>query len=198
MQGRLALSRRRQDGRAASARLPLTERLLGRLPGPRVAWVLAWAAVPIAAGLLPSAYLATVGVKPLPLRLLIGLVFTYAVVLAFWAVGPFILALLPALDPSVDPGTQTVLDQPIQSVARSVHRGVADGRLLMFCHAGDDELCGEVCRSQVSVSANRGPAVSSANTVRASCSLRTAPRDASCAMQRPKPRSACPFSRTWP
>jgi hypothetical protein len=87
MQGRLALSRRRQDGRAASARLPLTERLLGRLPGPRVARVLAWAAVPVAAGLLPSAYLA--GVKPLPLRLLIGLVFAYAVVLAFWAVGRF-------------------------------------------------------------------------------------------------------------
>lgn len=89
MQGRLALSRRRQDGRAADARLPLTECLLGRLPGPRVAWVLAWAAVPVAAGLLPGAYLATVGTKPLPVRLLIGLVFAYAVVLALWAVGRF-------------------------------------------------------------------------------------------------------------
>jgi hypothetical protein len=89
MQGRLALSRRRQDGRAADGRLPLTERLLDRLPGPRVAWVLAWAAIPIAAGLLPGAYLATVGVKPLPLRLLIGLVFAYEVVLAVWAVGRF-------------------------------------------------------------------------------------------------------------
>jgi hypothetical protein len=89
MQGRLALSRSRQDGRAASARLPLTERLLGRLPGPRVAWVLAWAAIPVVAGLLPSAYLATVGVKPLPVKLLTGLVFAYAVVLAFWAVGRF-------------------------------------------------------------------------------------------------------------
>ena len=69
--------------------LPLTERLLGRLPGPRVAWVLAWAALPVAAGLLPRAYLATVGAKPLPVRLLIGLVFAYAVVLAFWGVGRF-------------------------------------------------------------------------------------------------------------
>ena len=89
MGGRLALSRRRQDGRAADGRLPLTERLLGRLPGPRVAWVLAWAAIPIAAGLLPGAYLATVGVKPLAVRLLIGLVFAYEVVLAVWAVGRF-------------------------------------------------------------------------------------------------------------
>jgi hypothetical protein len=89
MQGRLALSRRQQDGRAASGVLPLTERLLGRLPGPRVAWVLAWAALPVAAGLLPSAYLATVGAKPLPVRLLIGLVFAYEVVLAFWGVGRF-------------------------------------------------------------------------------------------------------------
>jgi hypothetical protein len=39
--------------------------------------------------LLPSAYLATVGPKPLPVRLLTGLVFAYAVVLAFWAVGKF-------------------------------------------------------------------------------------------------------------
>jgi hypothetical protein len=54
-----------------------------------VAWVLAWAAVPVAGGLLPGAYLATVGVKPLPLRLLIGLVFAYEVVLTFWAVGRF-------------------------------------------------------------------------------------------------------------
>jgi len=89
MQGRLALSRRQQDGRAASGTLPLTERLLGRLPGPRVVWVLAWAAIPVAAGLLPSAYLATVGARPLPVRLLIGLMFAYEVVLAFWAVGRF-------------------------------------------------------------------------------------------------------------
>jgi hypothetical protein len=69
--------------------LPLTERLLRRLPGPRAAWVLAWAAVPIVAGLLPSAYVASVGAGPLPVRLLAGLVFAYAVVLAFWAVGRF-------------------------------------------------------------------------------------------------------------
>jgi hypothetical protein len=68
---------------------PLTERLLGRLPGPRVAWVLAWAAVLIVAGLLPSAYVASVGAGPLPVRLLAGLVFAYAVVLAFWGVGRF-------------------------------------------------------------------------------------------------------------
>jgi hypothetical protein len=89
MDGRLALSRRRQNGRVAAQTLPLTERLLSRLPGPRTAWVLAWGAIPVAAGLLPSAYLATVGARPLPVRLLIGLVFAYAVVLAFWAVGRF-------------------------------------------------------------------------------------------------------------
>jgi len=32
---------------------------------------------------------ATVGTKPLPVKLLTGLVFAYAVVLAFWAVGRF-------------------------------------------------------------------------------------------------------------
>jgi hypothetical protein len=89
MDGPLALSRRRQDGRTADATLPLTERLLGRLPGPRPAWVLAWAALPVAAGLLPGAYLATVGAEPLPVRLLTGLVLAYAVVLALWAVGRF-------------------------------------------------------------------------------------------------------------
>jgi hypothetical protein len=73
----------------ADGTLPLTERLLGRLPGPRVAWVLAWAAVLIVAGLLPSAYVASVGAGPLPVRLLAGLVFAYAVVLAFWGVGRF-------------------------------------------------------------------------------------------------------------
>jgi hypothetical protein len=77
MDGRLALSRRRQNGRVADQTLPLTERLLSRLPGPRAAWVLAWAAIPVVAGLLPSAYLATVGTRPLPVRLLIGLVFAY-------------------------------------------------------------------------------------------------------------------------
>src|SRR5215216_6980958 len=89
MDGRLALSRRQQNRQAADQTLPLTERLLSRLPGPRAAWVLAWAAIPVVAGLLPGAYLATVGAKPLPVRLLIGLVFACAVVLAFWAVGRF-------------------------------------------------------------------------------------------------------------
>jgi hypothetical protein len=89
MDGGLALSRRRRDGRAADGRLPLTERMLGRLPGPRVAWVLAWVAVPVTAGLLPGSYLATVGNKPLPVRLLAGLVYAYAVALAVWAVARF-------------------------------------------------------------------------------------------------------------
>jgi multisubunit Na+/H+ antiporter MnhC subunit len=89
MDGRPALSRRRQDGRAADGRLPLVERMLGRLPGLRLAWVLAWTALPLVAGLLPGAYLATVGAKPVWVRLLIGLVYAYAVVLAFWALGRF-------------------------------------------------------------------------------------------------------------
>jgi hypothetical protein len=90
MDGRLAPSRRQQAGRAAEGKLPLTERILDRLPGPRLAWVLAWTALPIAAGLLPGAYLATVGAKPIPVRLLTGLVYAYAVALAVWAVGTFI------------------------------------------------------------------------------------------------------------
>jgi hypothetical protein len=89
MDGRLALSRRRQDGRVGGGALPLTERLLGRLPGPRAAWLLAWAAVPLAAGLLPASFLATVGAEPIAARLLIGLVYAYAVALAGWAVGRF-------------------------------------------------------------------------------------------------------------
>ena len=89
MDERLVLARPQQNGRTADGTPPLTERLLGRLPGPRVAWVLAWAAVLIVAGLLPSAYVASVGAGPLPVRLLAGLVFAYAVVLAFWGVGRF-------------------------------------------------------------------------------------------------------------
>jgi len=54
-----------------------------------VAWVLAWAALPVAAGLLPGSYLATVGPQPIPVRLLTGLVYAYAVLLALWAVGRF-------------------------------------------------------------------------------------------------------------
>jgi hypothetical protein len=88
MHGRLALSRR-QDDRAADGMLPLTERILARLPGPRLAWMLAWAAVPVAAGLLPGAYLATVGVKPLSVRLLTGGVYAYVVALAVWAASRF-------------------------------------------------------------------------------------------------------------
>lgn len=89
MDGRLALSQRRQDRQAADGVLPLTERLLGRLPGPRLAWGLAWTALPAVAGLLPGAFLATVGDKPLWVRLLTGLVYAYAVALAIWAVGRF-------------------------------------------------------------------------------------------------------------
>ena len=88
MHGRLALSRR-QDGRAADGMLPLTERILARLPGPRRAWGLAWAALPVAAGLLPGAYLATVGAKPLSVRLLTGGVYAYVVALAIWAASRF-------------------------------------------------------------------------------------------------------------
>jgi hypothetical protein len=89
MEGSLAPSRSRRYGRAADGILPLTQRLLGRLPGPRVVWVLAWAATPVAAGLLPGSYLATVGAQPIPVRLLTGLVYAYAVALAVWAVGRF-------------------------------------------------------------------------------------------------------------
>jgi hypothetical protein len=122
MDGRLALSRRRQDGRPADQTLPLTERLLSRLPGPGAAWVLAWAAVPVAAGLLPSAYLATVGAKPLPVRLLSGLVFAYAVVLAFWAVGRFTRE-RTLVEHSVDQ-----LTAGPEQAARPVFRGMASTR----------------------------------------------------------------------
>src|SRR5512133_515505 len=87
MDGRRVLWGRRQDGWAADDRLPLTERILDRLPGPRAAWVLAWAAVPVAAGIAPGSYLTTVGAESMAARLLTGVVFAYAVVVAFWAVG---------------------------------------------------------------------------------------------------------------
>jgi hypothetical protein len=86
MDVRLTLPRGRQDGRAADDRLPLTERILARLPGPRGAWVLAWAAVPMAAGIAPGSYLTMVGAESIAARLLTGVAFAYAVVLAFWAV----------------------------------------------------------------------------------------------------------------
>src|SRR5512132_244550 len=57
-----------QNGRPADAMLPLTERMLGRLPGPRVAWVLAGGPCRrrVASQRLP----ATVGAKSIPVRLL--------------------------------------------------------------------------------------------------------------------------------
>jgi hypothetical protein len=70
----------RQDGRAADDRLPLTEFILDRLPGPRAAWVLAWAAVPMAAGIAPGSYLTTVGAESIAARLFTGVAFAYAVV----------------------------------------------------------------------------------------------------------------------
>jgi hypothetical protein len=51
--------------------------------------MLAWAAVPLAAALLPGSYLATVGARPIGVRLVTGLVFAYAVGLSLWAVGRF-------------------------------------------------------------------------------------------------------------
>jgi hypothetical protein len=122
MEGRLALARRRQAGRAAAGTLPLTERILGRLPGPRVAWVLAWAAVPIAASLPPHAYLATVGARPLQVRLLAGLVLAYAVALAVWAAGRF------ARESSlVERSVDQLAAQPGQA-ATPVFRGMASAR----------------------------------------------------------------------
>ncbi len=122
MDERLALSGRRQDRQAADGRLPLTERLLGRLPGPRLAWVLAWAALPVAAGLLPGAYLATVGAKPIPVRLLTGLVYAYATALAFWAVGRFIRDSL-----RVERSLDQLAARPEQA-ATPVFRGMASTR----------------------------------------------------------------------
>jgi cbb3-type cytochrome oxidase subunit 3 len=119
MDGRLALSRRQQNDRAADQTLPLTERLLSRLPRPHAAWVLAWAAIPVAAGLLPSAYLATVGTRPLPVRLLIGLVFAYEVVLAVWAAGRFTRESL-VVERSVDQ-----LAAGAEQAATPVFRGMA-------------------------------------------------------------------------
>jgi hypothetical protein len=122
MDGRLAPPWRRQDGRPADATLPLTERMLDRLPGPRVAGVLAWAAVPLAAALLPGSYLATVGPKPIGVRLLTGLVYTYAVALAVWAVGRFTRE-RDTVQRSVDQ-----LVAPSQQAAMPVFRGMASAR----------------------------------------------------------------------
>src|SRR5215218_7162363 len=122
MDGRRVLWRCRQDGRAADDRLPLTERILDRLPGPRVAWVLAWAAVPVAAGLAPGSYLATVGAEPIPARLLTGVVFAYAVVLAFWAVGR-----LTSGSSRVERSVEQLAARPEQA-ATPVFRGMASTR----------------------------------------------------------------------
>lgn len=64
---------------------PLTERILARLPGPRAAWVLAWAAVPMAAGIAPGSYLTTVGAESIAARLLTGVAFAYR---SGWPSGP--------------------------------------------------------------------------------------------------------------
>ena len=119
MDGRLVLYQRRQDGRTVDGALPVTERMLGRLPGPRVVWVLVWAAVPVVAGLLPSAYVASVGARPVSVRLLAGLVFAYVVVLAFWAVGRFTRE-SDAVERSVD----QLAAEPEQA-ATPVFRGMA-------------------------------------------------------------------------
>ncbi len=102
MAGRLALPWRRQNGGAADGgSLPLPERILGGLPGSRVVWQLAWAAIPVAAALIPGSYLATVGAKPLPVRAVTGAVYGYAVALAVWATSRF-TAEISAVERSVD------------------------------------------------------------------------------------------------
>jgi hypothetical protein len=74
-----------QTGVDEGRRLPITERLLARLPGPRVVWLLIWGAVPVLSSLaLPSIW----EVSPAPglsARLTSGVVYSYAVVLALWA-----------------------------------------------------------------------------------------------------------------
>jgi len=77
MDARPAHPRGRQDGPAAEGMPPLTERLLRRLPGPRMAWVLAGAAIPFLAAPVPGSFMATVGDRPIAVRFLIGLVYAY-------------------------------------------------------------------------------------------------------------------------
>ena len=89
MDGRLALSRRQQNGRSQTRPCPspnacsavCRDRVRpGRWPGRRSRSRPACCPAPT----WPRS-----GTRPLPVRLLIGLVFAYAVVLAFWAIGRF-------------------------------------------------------------------------------------------------------------
>jgi hypothetical protein len=74
---------------ASSQKAPLTERILGALPGPRWVWILLWAAIPLASVLLPNSYIATIGRESFTMRALTGLSFAYVNVLALWGVGKF-------------------------------------------------------------------------------------------------------------
>lgn len=69
--------------------VPLTEKILRALPGPRWAWMLVWAAVPLGAAFLPHAYVATIGDESFSMRALTGLSFAAVNLLALWGVAKF-------------------------------------------------------------------------------------------------------------
>ena len=71
------------------ANVPLTERVLAVLPGPRWVWMIVWAAIPLGAIFLPDSYVATVGKEPFAVRALAGVAFCYGTFLTLWGVGKF-------------------------------------------------------------------------------------------------------------
>jgi hypothetical protein len=68
---------------------PFIQKLMERLPGPRLPWATLIALVPLAAALLPNSYIATVDEASLPRRILAGAVFSYAVALSLFAIAYF-------------------------------------------------------------------------------------------------------------
>ena len=73
----------------APNQVPLTERILNALPGPRMLWIVVWAAIPFGAAFLPDAYIATIGEESFTIRLLTGVVFSYVNLIALWGVAKF-------------------------------------------------------------------------------------------------------------
>ena len=63
--------------------LPLTERILGRLPGPRVPWILVWASMPL---VVETGLPAVVGAKVVRTDFLHGAAAAYGVLVALWGV----------------------------------------------------------------------------------------------------------------
>ena len=66
--------------------VPLTERILARLPGRRPVWVFVWAALPFAYAALSATLDLTTGLGPTSRELITAGAYSYAIALSLWAV----------------------------------------------------------------------------------------------------------------